>query len=369
MKNHAGLVSFSLVAALVGLWGASAQAALGGPDGVVIPYAGKLELDGALVTGLVDFEFGVAPAALQPVPTTPVDCRFTLTNIPVTNGEFAVSIVIPVDKESCVKGKDVHLEVRVARAGGSLVLLGKQRVTPVVAAATSGVGDFAVTGVLSAGTTTVAALTATSVAINGNVNVNSGTVKAVSPDNTSSTNIAEFKSLNQASGVGIGFNTVRATGSNVNENLNLEGKGTGVVMVNDDLQINGRQTITGASSSDVIVQQNLPIRASGRILTGSFVSRGGRHLILCSLTAFAGVANQIMSVSIEDKQLDQPGGPVTPIHTMSIFPNIALVHLAFPPAMFVATLSPGRHDMGITIVSNTTVDGNDTLGLTVIELP
>ena len=95
MKNHVGLVSFSLVAALVGLWGASAHAALGGPTGVVIPYAGKLELDGALVTGLVDFEFGVAPAALQPVPTTPVDCRFTLTNIPVTNGEFAVSIVIP----------------------------------------------------------------------------------------------------------------------------------------------------------------------------------------------------------------------------------------------------------------------------------
>ena len=32
-----------------------AQAALGGPNGVVIPYAGKLELDGALVTGTVDF--------------------------------------------------------------------------------------------------------------------------------------------------------------------------------------------------------------------------------------------------------------------------------------------------------------------------
>ena len=32
-----------------------AQAALGGSAGVVIPYAGKLELDGALVTGTVDF--------------------------------------------------------------------------------------------------------------------------------------------------------------------------------------------------------------------------------------------------------------------------------------------------------------------------
>jgi hypothetical protein len=185
MKNHVGLVSFSLVAALVGLWGASAQAALGGPNGVVIPYAGKLELDGALVTGLVDFEFGVAPAALQPVPTTPVDCRFTLTGTPVTNGEFAVSIVIPAIKESCVKGKDVHLEVRVARAGGTLVLLGKQRVTPVVAAATSGDGDFhvagaltantaAVTGALSAGATTVGALSAGPTTVTGNLAVTGG---------------------------------------------------------------------------------------------------------------------------------------------------------------------------------------------------
>ena len=224
----------------------SAHAALGGPSGVVIPYAGKLELDGALVTGTVDFEFGVAPDASTAAPTTPVNCVFPLPDIPVTNGEFAVSIVIPAARESCVKGKDVHLEVRVARADETLVFLGKQRVTPVVAAATSGIGDFAVTGALSAGATTVAALTATSAAINGNVNVNSGnvqvnngTVKVLSSDNTSSTNIAEFKSLNQASGVGIGFNTVRATGSNLNENLNLEGKGTGAVSVNDQLTVNG----------------------------------------------------------------------------------------------------------------------------------
>jgi hypothetical protein len=249
MKNHAGLVSFSLVAALVGLWGASAQAALGGPTGVVIPYAGKLELDGALVTGLVDFEFGVAPAALQPVPTTPVDCRFTLTNIPVTNGEFAVSIVIPPPKESCVKGQDVHLEVRVARAGGTRVLLGKQRVTPVVAAATSGDGDFHVAGALSAG-----ALTATSAAVSGNVIVTNGTVKVNSPDNTGSTNIAEFKSANLASGVGIGFNTVRAIGLNANEPLNLEGKGTGVVSVNDDLNVTGNLVVTGSVSVGLFVR-------------------------------------------------------------------------------------------------------------------
>ena len=112
------------------------------------------------------------PAADVPVPTTPVDCRFTLRGIPVTNGEFAVSIAIPVPQESCVKGKDEHLEVRVARAGLPLVLLGKQRVTPVVVAATSGIGDFAVTGSLVAGSIVAAsgnigALTANTAVVTG----------------------------------------------------------------------------------------------------------------------------------------------------------------------------------------------------------
>ena len=198
----------------------------------------------------------MAPNAGQAAPTTPVNCVFTLPDVPVTNGEFAVSIVIPALRESCVKGKDVHLEVRVARADQPLVFLGKQRVTPVVAAATSGDGDFAVTGALSAGATTVTALTATSAAINGNVTVgsgnvqvNNGTVKVLSSDNNGSTNIAEFKSFNQASGVGIGFNTIRAIGSNLNENLNLEGKGTGAVSVNDQLTVNGNVFTFGKVSA------------------------------------------------------------------------------------------------------------------------
>ena len=171
-----------IMMAVVGVCAPSARAALGGSDGVVIPYAGKLELDGALVTGTVDFQFGVAPNASD---AAPVNCVFPLPDVPVTNGEFAVSIVIPAARESCVKGKDVHLEVRVARADETLVLLGKQRVTPVVAAATSGIGDFAVTGALtantaavtgalSAGTTTVGALSAGPTTVTGNLVVTGG---------------------------------------------------------------------------------------------------------------------------------------------------------------------------------------------------
>ncbi len=159
---------------VLALAGPPAHAALGGDSGIVIPYAGKLELDGALVTGTVDFEFGVAPDAER---TAPVDCVFTRSNIPVTNGEFAVSIDIPVAKESCVKGNDVHLVVRVARSGTALVLLGKQRVPPVVAAATSGKGDFAVTGALSAASAAVTgALTANSAAVTGALSAGATTI-------------------------------------------------------------------------------------------------------------------------------------------------------------------------------------------------
>ncbi len=240
-SRHRHLRVMLLLSATTSWVSPPAQAALGGPNGVVIPYAGKLELDGALVTGSVDFKFDVM---IDGSTSTVCDSK-TIPTVAVTNGEFSVSIG-PV-LESCVKAKDVHLNIAVRQNGSpTFVFLGKQRVTPVVAAATSGDGDFAVTGVLSAGATTVAALTATSAAINGNVTVgsgnvqvNNGTVKVLSSDNNGSTNIAEFKSLNQASGVGIGFNTIRAIGSNLNESLRLEGKGTGTVVVADELMIIG----------------------------------------------------------------------------------------------------------------------------------
>jgi hypothetical protein len=214
---------FSLLTSMIlALAGPPAHAALGGPSGIVIPYAGKLELNGALVTGSVDFRFDVINDGN---PTTGICESKTLTGVLVTNGEFAVTI--PAVSEACVKGQDVHLQIAVKQAGGSFVVLGKQRVTPVVGAVTSGPGDFAVTGVLSAGSATVTgALSASSVVV-------------TSADNVTATNIADFKAQNQTQGVGIGFNTVRATGSNTNVDLNLAPKGTGTVVVNGPLKVTG----------------------------------------------------------------------------------------------------------------------------------
>jgi hypothetical protein len=355
-------LSVVLLLAVVGVCAPSARAALGGENGVVIPYAGKLELDGALVTGVVGFKFDV----MSDGSTLTVCDSKTIPTVLVTNGEFSVSIG-PV-LESCVKGKDVHLNIAVRQNGSpTFVALGKQRVTPVLSAVTSGAGDFDVTGTLTATSMSAGTLTATATSA-GSLTATSAIVTSL--NNDAAANIAEFKAQNQTQGVGIGFNTVRATGSNANVDLTLSPKGTGKIVVSGPLQINGRQTITGASSSGVIIHQNLPDRASGTILAGTFVSRGGRHLILCSLTGFSPVAARTISVSIEDKQLDQPGGPVTPIHSMSIFANLANVHIAFPSAMFVTTLSPGNHVISVSILgSNMLVDFNDTLELTVIELP
>ena len=216
-----------------------AHAALGGASGIVIPYAGKLELNGALVTGSVDFEFGVAPGAGLPVPTSPVNCVFTIRDVPVTNGEFAVSIPITVAKESCVKGNDVHLVVRVARTGEALVLLGTQRVTPVVAAATSGPGDFAVTGALTANTAAVTgALTASSAALTGAV-----TAKSLVVSDPQSSFVAEFNSGTR--GLAIGSDTIKATGSAAGQGIILVPKIGGIVEVTGPLQADQGATVAG----------------------------------------------------------------------------------------------------------------------------
>ena len=50
--------------------------------------------------------------------------------------------------------------------------------------------------------------------------------------------IAEFRHSNQTQGVGIGYNTIYATGSNKNQDLNLRAKGRGKVQVSGEVRVN-----------------------------------------------------------------------------------------------------------------------------------
>ena len=239
MKTIRHLHVVLLLAATTNWWSTPAHAALGGTAGVVIPYAGKLELDGALVTGTFDLKFDVMVND-----STATVCDSKTIPVLVTNGEFSVSIASVL--ESCVKGKDVHLNIAVRRTGSpTFVSLGKQRVTPVLSAVTSGVGDFHVAGALSAA----------SVVVN-------------SPDNTEATNIAEFKAQNQTQGVGIGFNTVRATGSNTDVNLNLSPKGAGTVVVRGPLTVSGKAVPVADETGLRIIRGSVDVN-------GGFVAGGG----------------------------------------------------------------------------------------------
>jgi ethanolamine utilization microcompartment shell protein EutS len=172
MKTTFRHLAVALLASFCGSAIPSAHAALGGASGIVIPYAGKLELDGALVTGTINFEFKVLESS-----TTLVVCQTKeIPDVPVTNGEFAVTI--PGVSEACVKGKDVHLQIAVKTPdSNSFVVLGKQRVTPVLGALTSGPGDFAVTDRLTATTAAVTgALTANTAAVTGALTANTAAV-------------------------------------------------------------------------------------------------------------------------------------------------------------------------------------------------
>ncbi len=61
--------------------------------------------------------------------------------------------------------------------------------------------------------------------------------------------IAEFRHDNLSQGIGIGFNTIYATGANTNQDLNLTPQPAGRVIVNGDLNVTGNVWSSGPSPS------------------------------------------------------------------------------------------------------------------------
>jgi hypothetical protein len=127
-----------------------ARAALGGANGVTLPYQGRLELNGQPVNGSVTFVLAVHNAA-----TGGTAC-FTspAINATVANGVF--SLVVGSIPETCVKGRDVFVAVSVNQGAGLVALGGRQRVHPGIASLTSGPGDFHVAGRVDVGGVLVA---------------------------------------------------------------------------------------------------------------------------------------------------------------------------------------------------------------------
>jgi hypothetical protein len=138
--------SMSLLVAFAAVFAVSfmAYGQLGGPDGIQIPYQGRLENGGVPANGPHDFRFSIYNDA---VGGTSCD-TFEVATL-VSAGAFAVNIG-PVD-EGCVRGRDVYLEIEVSAdaAAGYSALDGRQRIYAATAASTSGTGDFAVEGDLA----------------------------------------------------------------------------------------------------------------------------------------------------------------------------------------------------------------------------
>ncbi len=74
----------------------------------------------------------------------------------------------------------------------------------------------------------------------------------------------EFRHSNGSQGIGFGFNTIYAAGSNANQDLGLKPRGTGVVRVSSSIQVTGAITpSTGSTSSTGIMFPTDPFGGSG----------------------------------------------------------------------------------------------------------
>jgi hypothetical protein len=132
-----------------------ARASLGGSAGVVIPFQGRVDLDGTPVSGVLGMAFDIYNGTGGVPAATPCDSYEPADPVPVAGGQFTV--LIHDVAESCVAGKEVYVGVRITPAGGgaALALAGRQRIYPMLGALTSGPGDFAVAGKLTAPTAQV----------------------------------------------------------------------------------------------------------------------------------------------------------------------------------------------------------------------
>jgi len=70
-------------------------------------------------------------------------------------------------------------------------------------------------------------------------------------------NGVEFRHSNATQGIGFGYNTLYAAGTNTNQDLNLKAKGTGKVNVKSDLVVGGKLQAPGIVTGGVRVVMNI----------------------------------------------------------------------------------------------------------------
>ena len=230
-----------VVATLVA--GPAAHAALGGgPTGVTIPYAGHLDRDGAAVTGAVDFEFDVRTNATTPCAAASGANAMRVLGVVVTGGQFALELTnVP---EVCVKGTDVHLAIAVrspAGGNGAFTPIGVQRVVPVLAATTSGAGDFHITGVATASAMTATG-TVQGATVRATTEVQAPKTVITGSNNVVSNDLAVVRTADGTRALSIRAQSIEATGAVTDQDLTLASKGNGALRAGGKVAIFGAVT-------------------------------------------------------------------------------------------------------------------------------
>jgi hypothetical protein len=181
--------------------------------------------------------------------------------------------------------------------------------------------------------------------------------------------IAEFRHDNGFQGVGIGYASIYATGSNLNQDLSIFAHGSGTLFLNRDsggqvilgtsLHVNGPITSTMWSVRQLINSQPGPMTD----LSAQFSTGGGTLIIFAAGSGWTQIPGTIgMTVFIDG--LDKGSALCWTNET-----NPAL-HRAFTANAIVVTgISGGSHTLKLVPIGATLSDNHDYFSVTALELP
>jgi Phage T4 tail fibre len=80
-------------------------------------------------------------------------------------------------------------------------------------------------------------------------------------DSSPDSNGIEFRHSNESQGIGFGYNTIYATGSNADQNLNLKSRGTGKVQILNNANVTGNIDVSGSlSAGNILTDGTLKIK-------------------------------------------------------------------------------------------------------------
>gem|GEM_PF-1676090 len=240
-----------------------------GEPNALVPYHGHLEHNGTPMNGVVDVRVGLftsagADASCLWTGTTPCGAwSDTFANVAVAYGNFALSLGSNANLPTTTFfNNGVFLGIAVDNGTGFVGVGGLQRLASVpYAVRGEQATDFLATGAITVdgdadlgndvdvGRDAYIGRDATVIRNLGigidaasaqeQVHIENGALRVRDDDNAADPDIAAFYALNLTQGIGIGYNRVSAIGSNASQDIVVEPKGSGTVILDGNTDVNG----------------------------------------------------------------------------------------------------------------------------------